>query len=92
MIHVYKYAPPDYEIDGLDVWRTWYDKYLKSKVWRAKRTAVMHRAKGVCEACGEAPPQQVHHLTYDRVGREPLFDLVAVCRECHEQLTQWGRE
>jgi hypothetical protein len=29
---------------------------------------------------------QVHHLTYAHVGREFLFELVALCEECHERL------
>ena len=27
-----------------------------------------------------------HHLTYTRHKNEPLFDLIAVCRVCHEEL------
>lgn len=67
-------------------WWGWYNEYLKSPVWRAKREKVFARAKNTCEACGDAPAYQVHHLTYDNVGREPLFDLVAVCAECHKIL------
>ena len=49
-----------------------------------KRAAVLRRCGGVCEGCGEAPAVEVHHLTYQRVGRELLFDLVGVCRACHD--------
>ena len=28
---------------------------------------------------------QVHHLTYERIGKERLDDLQALCRKCHEQ-------
>ncbi len=45
----------------------------------------MERSGGVCEACGDAPAAQVHHLTYERIGRELLFDLAAVCLECHKK-------
>lgn len=27
----------------------------------------------------------MHHLTYERLGCEWLTDLVALCKDCHEQ-------
>jgi 5-methylcytosine-specific restriction endonuclease McrA len=65
-------------------WWAWYQSYLKSPEWHAKRKAVILRAQGLCEGCRQTPATQVHHLTYKRAGREMLFDLVAVCDECHE--------
>jgi len=35
---------------------------------------------------GSEPATEVHHLTYQHVGHEFLFELVAICRECH---TRW---
>lgn len=64
-------------------WWQWYDGYLRSPIWRRKRTAVMARSGGVCEICRSSPATEVHHETYDNVGREPLTDLVAVCHNCH---------
>lgn len=29
---------------------------------------------------------QVHHLIYERLGRELFSDLIVVCDECHETL------
>ena len=80
-----------HERDFNAAWWRWYNQYLESCVWKERRAKVIYRAKGVCEACGEARPTEVHHLTYNHVGSEPLFDLVAVCHECHDQLTAWGR-
>ena len=66
-------------------WWSDYGRYLKSSVWHAKRALVMERCKGVCESCGQAPAQQVHHLQYpDTFGLEPLWDLRAVCVPCHK--------
>lgn len=67
-------------------WRGWYEGYLRSPAWAAKRAAVMTRAGRRCEGCLARPATQVHHLTYARVGREMLFDLVAVCDACHDQI------
>ncbi len=67
-------------------WWAWYDQYLQSPEWQARRRLVLRRAGGKCEGCRIRRAVQAHHLTYDRVGREMLFDLVAVCAECHNQI------
>lgn len=63
-----------------------YARYLLSPMWRVKRDRVMKRAGGICEGCGVARATEVHHLTYDRIYEEPLFDLVAICTPCHERI------
>lgn len=68
-----------------DFWR-WYDTYLQTPEWETRRKAVMARARNTCEGCQAADATQVHHLTYERVGNEMLFDLVAVCDDCHAQI------
>lgn len=67
-------------------WFAWYDQYLQSPIWQERRELVLRRAGGICEACRTGRATAVHHLTYTRVGKEPLFDLVAVCKECHDEL------
>lgn len=69
-----------------------YDEYLNSAAWAKRRSAVLKRARGVCEGCGECLPTQVHHLTYEHVGLEFLFELVAVCDACHERLHEGEAE
>lgn len=74
-------------------WRR-YNDYLGSPRWKRKRQQVMERACRTCEArvvCNGAPAVQVHHTSYKHVGNEPLFDLRAVCVECHEHITEWSR-
>ncbi len=68
-----------------------YNEYIKSPEWRALRAKVFRRCKGICEGCGENAAVQVHHLTYARLGHEMLFDVVAVCLSCHEQLHPWKK-
>jgi len=65
--------------------RVAYAGYRQSDVWRARRLKILQRDP-MCRACGEAPSEQAHHLNYERIFREPLFDLVGVCRPCHENL------
>ena len=67
--------------------RTWYrETYLKSYEWSVIRQKVLTRSGGLCEGCGFERATEVHHLTYERVGKEMLFDLVAVCRGCHGKI------
>lgn len=67
-------------------WWQWYNAYLQSPEWKHRRGKVINRAGGLCEACRERSAVHVHHLTYAHVGREPLFDLVAICQQCHDDL------
>jgi len=63
-----------------------YERHVagQSPAWRATRVRVLARAGGRCEGCGRvAPALDVHHLPYDRLGRERLADLKALCDACH---------
>jgi hypothetical protein len=71
-------------------WWRWYNKYLQSTEWRVRRDLVMARAEGVCEGCRSRPAVQVHHLTYDHVGNEFLWELAAVCNQCHDRAHEQG--
>lgn len=67
------------------LWFEWYAGYMASAEWYARRLAVLKRDGNKCQGCG-ADAEQVHHLTYERVGREQLEDLVSVCERCHRFL------
>lgn len=58
-------------------WQKYHD-HLNSDDWR--------------RACLERRATQAHHLTYRHLGWEPLFDLIAVCKQCHEYLHKKERE
>jgi 5-methylcytosine-specific restriction endonuclease McrA len=63
-----------------------YEEYLAGPVWRKKREKILGRSGGICEGCREKTATQVHHLSYEHVGDEFLFELVAVCDDCHNKL------
>ncbi len=63
-----------------------YDAYLETDEWQGKRQKVISRAQGLCEGCQEQPAQHVHHLSYEHIGNEFLFELVALCKACHERI------
>jgi 5-methylcytosine-specific restriction endonuclease McrA len=67
-------------------WWARYETHLKSPKWKAISRKVILRAQGMCEGCRSRPATQAHHLTYERMGDEMLFDLVAVCDACHKKI------
>jgi hypothetical protein len=76
----------DLQLAGTAEHQKEYATYLDSPEWSAKRAKVLKRAQGLCEGCAENPAVEIHHLTYRHIYEEFLFELVAVCRPCHERL------
>lgn len=68
-----------------------YDRYLQSAEWKRKRDLVIQRAGGICEGCGINRATQAHHLHYEHLYNEFLWELKAVCRECHERVHEIGK-
>jgi hypothetical protein len=68
-------------------WWWAYNQYLNSDEWRTMRLKVLKRDGGKCRlglrGCTRNATQ-VHHLTYKRVTREEMDDLVSACKTCHE--------
>ena len=65
-----------------------YREYLGSKTWRRKRDRVLRRDKHTCQTCGvKAAHLEVHHRTYERVGRERMGDLLTLCSACHAAIS-----
>jgi 5-methylcytosine-specific restriction endonuclease McrA len=72
-------------------WWEQYTNYLQSPAWQERRAAVLRRAKNICEGCGQKQAVHVHHTTYRHVFNEPLFELVALCFDCHSNITSMDR-
>jgi 5-methylcytosine-specific restriction endonuclease McrA len=66
-------------------WWDQYSDYLQSPEWRARRSLVLERDNHLCQGCRKRPATQAHHLSYKHVGKEFLWELVAVCDECHNR-------
>lgn len=64
-------------------WQARYEEYIQSADWKRRRAKILKRDGGVCRGCLSRPATQVHHLTYERLGREMAWDLIAVCAKCH---------
>jgi hypothetical protein len=74
--------------------RRWFNdhsEYLNSEQWKKKRALVLNRDNYTCQSCLTSKATEVHHLTYKHWKNEPLFELVSVCRNCHETITKIDR-
>ncbi len=60
-----------------------YPKYLRSQEWAVRRAEVLARDKSRCQDCGSREGLHVHHLTYADAGKEPHWQLLTVCGQCH---------
>lgn len=62
-----------------------YGKYLNSKAWSETREQLFELVGRQC-ICGEMATQ-VHHRTYDNIGKENLLtELAVLCDECHRDV------
>ena len=67
----------------------WWEKYhahLNSEEWKQIRRHVMDREQSLCQGCRDFTAVNAHHLTYKHLGNEFLFELVALCRQCHDRI------
>ena len=62
-----------------------YDAYLQTPHWQRKRFAKLLQSGFRCEKCPYLAELEVHHLSYDNLGCEPLTDLIVLCRNCHQR-------
>ena len=61
-----------------------YQRYLQSPAWIVKKGQVLERDGHRCAFCN-ANATDVHHKTYENIGKEPFTDLTSLCRSCHQR-------
>lgn len=65
-----------------------YRKRISSKAWRDLRRRLIASADFRCALCAtkvcDWSKLEIHHKTYDRLGRERDSDLEVLCKQCHE--------
>jgi len=69
-----------------------YTRYFHSREWNKKREEILKRDNHLCQVCKKGAAEQVHHLTYERMGRELSEDLLSVCTNCHKKLHDEEKE
>lgn len=64
-----------------------YDKYLRTDHWLKFISRILRKRGKRCQICGRGPSAHlkidVHHLNYNRRGREEPSDVEVLCRDCH---------
>lgn len=61
-----------------------YTAYLRSHHWAEVKRRYRESDRPQRCVCG-ARADDLHHLTYARIGSEELTDLIALCRGCHRK-------
>ena len=61
-----------------------YPDYLRSKKWLQRATQAKEEASYQCQLCASNKSLNVHHRTYERVGKEAPMDLIVLCEPCHK--------
>lgn len=61
-----------------------YRDYLRTRHWRRTREAAIAHYGARCVLCGSYEIE-VHHRTYENLGRETVSDLVVLCVGCHSR-------
>jgi hypothetical protein len=58
-----------------------YNEYLKSEHWITFSDGMRRKN---CYCCGLCKPSlEVHHTTYENLGKELPCDVITVCKSCH---------
>jgi len=62
-----------------------YKKYLRSARWKTRNELYKEFTGWHCMRCKKMYTKylSLHHLRYSNLGREPLEDLILLCRKCH---------
>jgi len=62
-----------------------FNTYYNSTEWKNTRIRILERDSHLCQACGE-DARCVHHIVYDRLGKENDLDLMSLCTDCHNEV------
>lgn len=59
-----------------------YEKYLLTNTWKQTRLKMLKIDNHTCQICN-FKAEEVHHLTYKHLGNEFMFELISLCKNCH---------
>lgn len=71
--------------------KNYYETYMRSPEWRARRAGFIAAAGGRCQYCGSTELLQIHHLSYTNLGNEKPHDVAVLCRSCHANIGERAR-
>jgi 5-methylcytosine-specific restriction endonuclease McrA len=61
-----------------------YNSYISSKKWAKRRRRYYACNPNTCKVCGSREEITLHHLTYERLGKELDADLMPLCWKHHQ--------
>jgi hypothetical protein len=62
-----------------------YNDYLKSRHWAKLKIRYQKEfTSKTCQMCFDNHKIELHHMTYERIGKEDLKDLIYLCDKCHK--------
>ena len=61
-----------------------YQEYIKSEKWQFTRGLILAFWSHRCAICNSKENVQVHHRTYERLGKELTTDCIVLCDRCHK--------
>lgn len=64
-----------------------YEQYIKSDVWKQKRQQRLKIDAHECQTCCSTERLEVHHKHYRNFKNEQMADLITLCHDCHEAIT-----
>ncbi len=69
-----------------------YKEYLQTPHWKRRREDKLRAVSRRCQLCySSSGTLDVHHRTYERLGKELDEDLTVLCRECHSTFHKYRR-
>lgn len=78
--------PPQTHEQKIEAWKHNLDAYYRSRWWAKQRMKALSNSRYKCEICSSTDNLQVHHLTYETIGRERPEDLQVLCFYCHRKV------
>ncbi len=76
---------PMYLVDTNEIVRN-YEEYLQSRHWAIVRLQFAQLFPRICIRCESPVNLNIHHLTYEHIGRELPWELVYLCERCHKKV------
>jgi 5-methylcytosine-specific restriction endonuclease McrA len=72
----------------MDSWHKTYNARIKSAQWKNMKRDLIRMRGQKCEKCGSCTMLELHHKTYERLGKELTSDLELLCFSCHRKADQ----